>query len=98
VTLRIVCVQGQGELRIQLHGRLSGPPIAELQAVCASPSLPLHIDLENVSGASAEGILALKELRASGASLSGASPYIELLLSSRPAGGERGRSDPGSVT
>jgi hypothetical protein len=98
VTLRIVCVPGQGELRIQLHGRISGGPIAELQAVCASAALPLHIDLENVSGASAEGILALKELRASGASLSGASPYIELLLASLPAGGERGRAGPGSAS
>ena len=97
MTLRIVCVQAEGELRVELHGRLSGPPIAELRTVCASASQPLHLDLENVAGASAEGILALKELRAGGARLSGASPYIDLLLSSRLAGGEGGGRDPGTA-
>lgn len=82
MTLHIVCTRVEGEARIELHGRLSGPEIAELRTACASqtPPVRLRIDLENLSGASPDGILALKELRASGAHLVGASPYIELLL------------------
>jgi len=90
VTLHIVCTRVEGEARIALHGRLSGPEIAELRTACASPApVRLRIDLENLSGASPDGILALKELRASGAHLIGASPYIELLLGDhrRPASG-----------
>ena len=90
MTLQIVSVRVEGELRIQLHGRLTGLEIAELRAACASqtPPLCIRIDLENLSGASPEGILALKELRASGAQLAGASPYIELLLGDRSGGVE----------
>jgi hypothetical protein len=80
VTLHIVCVPADGEALVELHGRLSGPEIAEFQTACAAQGAPLRIGLENLSGASAEGILALKEQRARGARLVGASPYIELLL------------------
>jgi hypothetical protein len=80
VTLQIMCARVEGEARLELHGRLAGPEIAEFQVACATQAAPLRIDLENVSGASADGILALKEQRARGARLVGASPYIELLL------------------
>jgi hypothetical protein len=93
VTLQIVCIPLEGEVRIELHGRLSGPEVAEFQQACASQPKPLRIELENLSGASADGILALKEQRARGARLTGASPYIDLLLSGRPAG--RGSAGPG---
>jgi hypothetical protein len=96
VTLHIVCVRAQGEARIELHGRLSASEIAEFQTACASQSPPLRIDLENLSGASADGILALKEQRARGARLVGASPYIELLLSGRTGGAEHGGQGSGT--
>jgi hypothetical protein len=86
VTLQIVRVRVAGEVRIELHGRLSGPEIAEFETTCASEDSPLRIDLQNLSGASADGILALKEQRARGAKLTGASPYIDLLLRGRRAG------------
>jgi len=94
VTLQIVSERVEGELRIQLHGRLTGPEIGELRKACASqtPPLRIRIDLENLSGASADGILALKELRASGAELVGASPYVELLLGDRSGGAGSGTS------
>jgi hypothetical protein len=90
VTLQIVCAHVEGEARIELHGRLSGPEIAEFETACAAERPPLRIDLENLAGASADGILALKEQRARGARLVGASPYIELLLSGRSGGPEPG--------
>jgi hypothetical protein len=99
LTLQIVCVRSDAEVRIELHGRLSGPEIAEFQTACATQSPPLHIDLENLSGASADGILALKEERAKGARLSGASPYIELLLrDGANAASKKGGRDPGAAT
>ena len=99
MTLQIVCQLVQGETRIELHGRLTGPEIAEFQAACAAQSPPFSIDLENLSGASPDGIVALKEQRARGASLTSASPYIELLLSGRPSAvsGKGGRA-PGNGT
>jgi hypothetical protein len=99
LTLQIVCVRGDEEVRIELHGRLSGPEIAEFQTTCAAQRPPLHIDLENLSGASADGILALKEERAKGARLTGASPYIELLLSGGANGtSKKGDGTPGAAT
>ena len=97
MTLQIVCRTFERESVIELHGWLSGPEIGEFQQACASKPLPFRITLENLSGASADGILALKEQRARGASLSGASPYIELLLRSPSGeGGEKGGRIPES--
>ena len=90
MTLQIVCARVEAEARIELHGRLAGPEIAEFRIACAAQKAPLRIDLENLSGASADGILALKEQRARGARLVRASPYIELLLGDRT-----GRAAPG---
>lgn len=91
MTLQIVV--REAEPVIELHGWLRGPEIGEFQDACSHHTLPLRIDLENLSGASADGILALKEQRARGAVLTGASPYIELLLTGRqgPPAGEGGR-------
>ena len=43
VTLQIVCVRAEGEARIELHGRLSGPEVAEFQQACADQPKPLRI-------------------------------------------------------
>jgi hypothetical protein len=80
MTLRIVCVRVAGEARVELHGRLSGLEVAEFKSACAAHAQPARIDLTHLLGASAEGVHALREQRAHGAHLIGASPYIELLL------------------
>lgn len=82
MTLQIVGRMVEGEAVVELHGWLSELEIGEFQSECAQHPPPLRIDLKNLSGASADGILALKEQRARGARLTGASPYIELLLAS----------------
>jgi hypothetical protein len=89
VTLQIVCRADHEEKVIELHGWLRGPEIVEFQDTCALCPLPMRIVLDNLSGASANGILALREQRARGALLTGASPYIELLLSDANARGRR---------
>jgi hypothetical protein len=78
--LRIVSRVVGTEQVIELHGWLNGPEVAEFLRVCASSALPICIDLGNLAGADAEGILALREQEARGARLNRASPYIELLL------------------
>jgi hypothetical protein len=89
VTLQIVCRTAARESVIELHGWLSRAEIAELQKACDPQPHPLRIDLENLAGATADGILALKEQRARGAHLSGASPYMELLLRGHPGEGSK---------
>jgi hypothetical protein len=94
--LQIVCRTAGNESVVELHGWLSGPEIGEFQGACALQPLPLRIELENLAGASADGILALKEQRARGALLSGASPYIDLLLRGPSGeGGKKGGQGPG---
>jgi hypothetical protein len=85
VTLQIVGRVVEGESMVELHGWLSGPEIDEFKSECALHRPPLRIELKNLHGASSDGISALKEQRARGARLTGASPYIELLLASAPA-------------
>jgi hypothetical protein len=80
VTLQIVGRVVGGEAVVELHGWLSELEIDEFKRECAQHPSPLRVDLKNLAGASAEGILALREQRARGARLTGASPYIELLL------------------
>jgi hypothetical protein len=91
VTLQIVCRVVENEALIELHGWLSGPEIAEFQTVCASQALPFRVDLQNLAGASGDGVLALREVRARGAQLTGVSPYIGLLLRVQP--GEAGKTE-----
>ena len=84
MTLQIVCRTNEKERVIELHGWLGKPEVVELHKVCASASPPVCLDLTNLTSASADGILALKEERARGARLAGASPYVALLLRDRP--------------
>ncbi len=74
-----------------LDGWLSGPEVDEFEAVAASIAIPLRIDLAHVTGADAAGVAALQAQRERGATLTNASPYIQLLLeayvAAAPAGG-----------
>jgi hypothetical protein len=98
MTLQIVCRMAEKEGIIELHGWLSGPEVAEFEGACSSHPHPLRIDLENLAGASADGILALREQQAQGARLTGASPYIDLLLRCTSSeGGKPGDRGPGTM-
>jgi hypothetical protein len=87
VTFRIVERVGAKETVLELHGWLNTGEVTELESVVARATLPLCIDLEHVAGANADGLRALLRHEELGARLTGASPYIELLLS-RTAGAE----------
>jgi ABC-type transporter Mla MlaB component len=71
------------EVRVlRLEGWLEGEAVPELERVVRSGSGPLRLDLSELRSADTAGLAVLRALRAAGASLVGASPYIRLLLGS----------------
>ena len=79
MTLRIE-EETEGETVISLHGWLSAAELGELASVVAGRGSCLRIDLAHLAGMDAVSLQALHRLRKSGARLTGASKYIELLL------------------
>jgi hypothetical protein len=65
---------------LALDGWLIQTEVAEFEKVCASGPEPLCLDLNQLVGADAQGVIALKEQRARGARIIGASPLVQLLL------------------
>ena len=80
MTLRIDVLAGAGTQTIVLHGWLSKAEVLEFERVASEAGLPLRIDLGQLVGADAEGWRSLSRQKPRGACLTGASPYIELLL------------------
>ena len=95
MTLRIFEEPREGEDIVSLHGWLSVAEVPELEKTAAAHADRLRIDLAQLAGIDADGLQALVRLRAGGARLTGASPFVELLL--RHAG-SRGHGDKGTVT
>jgi hypothetical protein len=86
MTLRIDLLAGKRPATITLHGWLSAAEVAEFERTVAEAGLPLRIDLAQLAGVDTEGRLSLCRQERRGVSLTGASPYIGLLLE-RSAGG-----------
>ena len=82
VTLYIACESDAGVRVVRLEGWLEGEAVAELERVVSGGSGLLRLDLSELRSADTAGLDALRALRAAGASLVGASPYIRLLLGS----------------
>jgi hypothetical protein len=80
MALRIFEETIAGEALIALHGWLSVAEVAEFEKAAAATGRPPRIDLAHLNGVDKEGLRALQRLRQQGARLTGASPYIELLL------------------
>lgn len=80
MTLRIFEEASEHEAVIALHGWLSAAEVAEVERLATAQSLPVRIDLAHLAGVDAEGLRVLRRMRGGGARLSGASPYVELLL------------------
>jgi hypothetical protein len=78
---RIVVRVGGDAVVLELNGWLREAEVALFEEACASQGAPVRIDLENLLGLDAEGLQALHRQRARGVSMTGASPYIELLMS-----------------
>ena len=80
MTLRIVMTGPDPPVTVKIEGRLTGEEAAELRRVCAGIDGWPVLDLTDLQSADREGVSVLRELRAKGVRLIGASPYIQILL------------------
>jgi hypothetical protein len=65
---------------IALHGWLTQPVVGELANVVAKRGIRARVDVSHLVGADHAGVVALRLLRRAGFLLTGASPYIDLLI------------------
>jgi hypothetical protein len=80
MALRITVSSDGDKTEILLEGRLLAAGIPDLQAEFCSAGSPVRLNLSGLQGADEAGIFAIQSLRAAGADLHGASPYILQLL------------------
>ena len=87
---RIVVRVGGDAVVLELNGWLREAEVAVFEEACSSQRGPFRIDLEHLLGLDAEGLQALHRQRARGVPMTGASPYIELLMSRTAPASARG--------
>jgi len=80
MSLYISSTLDSGISMLRIEGWLEGETVAELERVVNGSSGPLWLDLSELRSADTAGLAALRAMRAAGASIVGASPYIKLLL------------------
>ena len=78
--IRITTTVRGGVTTINADGRLMSEDAAELMRVCEGCDVPVVIDLSDLTFADAEGAEVLQKLRAAGATLVGARPYVAIVL------------------
>jgi len=83
MTLQISAIGPDPAPSFKLAGRLTAEEVPELLHVCAGPRQKVVLDLTDLHFADRQGVGVLRELRAHGADLVGASPYLLLLLAER---------------
>ena len=66
---------------LELNGWLREAEVAVFEEACASQGGSVRLDLEQLLGIDADGLQALHRQRVRGVPITGASPYIELLMS-----------------
>jgi hypothetical protein len=89
MTLRIFEGTQGGEVFIALHGWLNAGEVEEVAKAVARQGPSARIDLAHLAGVDVAGLRALRRLRETGARLTGATPYMELLLKRPAVDGER---------
>ena len=80
MTLRITSSTNDSVRIVRVEGRLAAEFVAELLAESQTDLPRLRLDLSGLQSADREGLRTLRKLRADGAVLEGASPYILELL------------------
>ena len=80
MTLRITSAGVAPSATVKIEGRLTGDEIPELRRACEAVEGRLVLDLTYLQSADRQGVSVLQELRSKGADLTGASPYMQLLL------------------
>ena len=69
-----------GVTTVKADGRLMSGDTVELMRVCEGCDVPVVIDLSDLTFADDDGAMVLKKLRAGGATLVGARPYVAMVL------------------
>jgi ABC-type transporter Mla MlaB component len=87
MTLRIFVDTNENETTVALHGWLGGEEVAEMEKVVLEQAGPVAMDLTHLTGADADGLVVLRRLREGRARLTGASPFIEMMLARTGAPG-----------
>ena len=80
MSVHITCTWDSGVRVLHLEGWLEGDNVGELERVARGAAEPLRLDLTGLRSTDTAGLEALRALRAQGAVLVGASPYLRLLL------------------
>ncbi len=80
MTLRITTIAPGPPPALALDGRLTGDEVAELRRAVDEVGGEVTLDLAGLQFADRSGVCALRELRAHGVRITGASPYLTLLL------------------
>ena len=78
---------------VRVDGRLDDSNVQELEEACQTADRELRLDLSGLRTADAAGVKAILELGARGASITGESLYIKLLIrqfGGAAQGGDRG--------
>jgi hypothetical protein len=88
MSLRISEITDEEGTTLRVDGRLLRPDLAELLRASANAVPPLTLDLAGLLFADAEGVGALNQIRARGASLRNVPPYVSLLLGMQPTRGD----------
>jgi len=87
MSVRISDVTRAAGTILRVDGRLAGDAIAELERAGRAAVPPLVLDLTGLSFADADGVRALRELRAGGVVLDHVPPFVALLLGGQPDAG-----------
>lgn len=77
---RLIMTYGEGMTTVKIDGQLAGESTRDLLQACAPIPGRLVIDLSDLHFADDEGVKTLSSLKARGADLVGARPYVEMLL------------------
>ncbi len=89
--LRISKTRRKNVTVVHVEGRLSGDGVEELERECTEAGAPLELDLSALLTADEVGLAVLRSLRNSGAALSGASRFLQLLIEGAPGTRPRGQ-------
>ena len=81
--VRITTLIGAKTTTIRVEGWLGVLEANELLGECRSADQPLRLSLEGLISMDDAGIRALRALKAHGAELTGASPYVQQLLNTK---------------
>jgi hypothetical protein len=74
---------------VRIAGRLEATDLPELSRALAEHDAPVELELSQLLAADAECLEFLRGREAAGATLSGTSPYVDLLLGDPPGGRAR---------